>query len=241
MNREDDSQSSTHREVVDTQPKNFLSLKYGLFSILLIGIMVIPLFWHEPFNYLKTLVENDTRGGLLIYMFLMVVATVVAPITLAPLIPVAGAIFGPLVASIASIIAWEIGSGIAFIIARKYGRPAVRYFLSDKLLVWYQKIIPEKGEFWAIVFLRMMLPVDVLSYALGIVSTISFKKFMLATLIGIIPFSFIYTYAGKSAYSGDITGLVVVLLAGVLLFGITLYSYKYLRKNDTQTNNSSDT
>jgi len=37
--------------------------------------------------------------------------------------------------------------------------------------------------------LRMVLPVDILSYALGLFSNISFIRYMLATIIGVTPFS----------------------------------------------------
>ena len=58
-----------------------------------------------------------------------------------------------------------------------------------------EKLIPQRNIFLSVIFLRMAIPVDVLSYALGLFSSISFKLYFVATLVGVSPFAFIFSYS----------------------------------------------
>jgi len=76
--------------------------------------------------------------------------------------------------------------------------------------------IPEKNLFWSIVFLRMVFPVDVLSYVLGLFSRVKFGTYFWASLIGIIPFAFVLSYVGTmpvyyQIYSFMILALIIIL------------------------------
>ena len=64
----------------------------------------------------------------------------------------------------------------------------------------------------------MVLPVDILSYALGLFTTIKTWKYILATFIGVIPFAFIFSYAGMVNIYYQIGAFVLAAL--VLLLGV---------------------
>ena len=66
--------------------------------------------------------------------------------------------------------------------------------ISEKDIVKYHKYIPEDVNFWWVVFLRMVIPVDVLSCVVGLLTNMSLWKYTLATIISIAPFSFIFSY-----------------------------------------------
>jgi uncharacterized membrane protein YdjX (TVP38/TMEM64 family) len=132
--------------------------------------------------------------GMIFYVFITAIAVVIAPISTFPLIPIASIVWGYVVAAILSIIGWTIGAQIAFIIARRFGKPLVQKFISLEKLESFEKRIPEKNLFWSIVVLRMTVPVDILSYALGLFSKISYSKYFWATIIGVTPFAFIFSY-----------------------------------------------
>jgi uncharacterized membrane protein YdjX (TVP38/TMEM64 family) len=44
----------------------------------------------------------------------------------------------------------------------------------------------------------MAVPVDVLSYAIGLFTTVSWRVYTAATLIGIMPFAFIFSYTSAA-------------------------------------------
>ena len=109
---------------------------------------------------------------------------------------------------------------IAFCLARKYGIPLIEKFVSMEKITQIENKVPEKNVFWSIVFLRMVLPVDVLSYALGLFSKISKKKYVLATLIGISPFAFAFAYLGRLPIYYQIAAFstgILIFLSGWLI------------------------
>ena len=71
-----------------------------------------------------------------------------------------------------------------------------------------------------IVFLLRLLPVvsfDVISYGAGL-TKMSLKKFSLATVIGMIPLTFIYNYFGSIFVFGKGLTVILGLLMVVLFF-----------------------
>ena len=93
-----------------------------------------------------------------------------------------------------------------------------------KLVEEIEKMIPDEHIFWSLVFLRIALPVDVLSYALGALTTIRLRVYLLATLIGIVPFAFIFAYAAKVSIEYQI-------IAGAIGFSFVIIAYrKFIQK-----------
>jgi uncharacterized membrane protein YdjX (TVP38/TMEM64 family) len=81
----------------------------------------------------------------------------------------------------------------------------------------YRKYVSKDIDFWTVVMLRLLMPVDILSYALGLFSAISFQRYMLATVIGITPFAFIFAYTGEALISEQYVGAIILALAGIAL------------------------
>lgn len=160
--------------------------------------------------------------GVIAYIGSAILATVLAPVSATPLIPIASQLWGPVLSAIYSIIGWMIGAMIAFWIARRYGYERVRRLVKIQKLQRYLSYIPEKNLFWTVVFMRIVLPVDILSYALGLFSTMSLWSYALATLVGITPFAFIFAY---TAHLPLWLQAIALLCIGVALF----ISYQKMR------------
>ena len=167
------------------------------------------------------LIENYLKNkplALPIYLLITILAIVLAPITIIPLMPIATMLWGPFYAGFISLIGLSIGSIIAFIIARKYGKPLLIKFLDIGKMQRIENYLPKENVFWTIVLLRITIPADILSYALGLFSKISLARYTLATLIGIIPFAFIYSYIGAIPAFYQIITLtisLIIILAGI--------------------------
>jgi uncharacterized membrane protein YdjX (TVP38/TMEM64 family) len=190
-------------------------------GILLIVVVFIltSVFVQQNLDLVREFIDAGIIS-ILIYIFVLIVATVVAPISAVPLIPVAVSVWGWFLAAIFNIIGWTLGSLIAFLLARKYGVPLVKKFVSLKRIERFEKYIPEKNVFWGIVFLRMAVPADILSYVLGLFSRIKFKTYALATLIGVSPFAFIFAYVGSLPFYLQLIALLiglVFILIGLLI------------------------
>ena len=77
-----------------------------------------------------------------------------------------------------------------------------------------KRYIPQ-DVFWSIVVLRLVMPMDLLSYLLGLFTHISWGKYAAATALGVTPPAFLLAYLGKLPHAYDIFafgigGVVVV-------------------------------
>ena len=181
------------------------------------------MFWDIASHFSPEQIKKwlDSAGNLapLLYISIMAGAVVISPIPSLPLDIAAGAFFGPLLGTVYSVIGALIGAVISFMTARLLGREFIERFLgghvnfcetcSDKLLT-------------KIVFFSRLLPFvsfDVISYGAGL-TKMSLKKYSLATLLGMIPLTFIYNYSGSALVFGKgltfILGLIMVVLFFVM-------------------------
>lgn len=191
---------------------------FDIVSTIVVLLVIFVIAWNVPFETIKLFISQNQILGGMIFVFMMVLSTVIPPITIFPLIPFVGVVLGPFITMIYSIVGWTIGSVVAFIIARQYGRPFLAKYVSlDKIDEWENKI-PENNEFVVLVVLRMITPVDVLSYAMGMFCRICLWKYTLASFIGVIPFSFVLAYGYDIVLLRNKTILFVV--GGVLLIAI---------------------
>lgn len=168
-------------------------------------------------------VENGLSKVL--YVLVTIFAIVVAPVSTVPLVPLASHLWGWAITGVLSVIGWAIGAQIAFLLARRFGKPFVEKIFSFKKLHAFENYFTKKNLFWTVVFLRMIIPVDILSYALGLFSEIKSRPFFFATLIGITPFAFIFAYAGNLSIRLQIIILVEVLV----VFGLAYIVQKVIR------------
>ena len=78
--------------------------------------------------------------------------------------------------------------------------------------------------FLTVVFFRMVIPVDGLSYFLGLFSKMSFKSYTLATVIGITPFALVFAYAGGLNIYYQIGALAIAFL--IFLIAVLIGNYR---------------
>lgn len=178
---------------------------------------------------LGTLADKQGVAGIIGYVGVTVIAVVAAPLSSLPLMPVATTMWGPVVAALTSIVGWILGSLVAFWIARTYGRVVVGRLMSLDRIDTVSKRILGNRHLPMLILLRMVVPVDILSYALGLTTTVSLRNYIIATCIGVIPFAFVFAYASSLPILPQISMLVGV--CGVL----AIVYIRIFRKRDTIT------
>ncbi len=154
--------------------------------------------------------------GMIIYVLLNISAVVVAPVTVLPMIVIAVGMWGIGISVFLTVLGWTAGSIIAFLLARKFGIPIVEKLISLEEIHALEEKAKIGNSFWSVLVLRMVVPVDVLSYALGLFSRIGFWSYTFATVLGIIPFCFVFAYLGEVPYVYQVV-LGLVFLIGVLI------------------------
>jgi uncharacterized membrane protein YdjX (TVP38/TMEM64 family) len=173
---------------------------------------------------IKAYIDTHEMWAKVVYIASAYLATVIAPISATPLIPIASMAWGPLHAALYSIIGWTSGSMTAFWLARKYGFKRIRKIVKLNNIQKYAERFPKKNVFWTVVLLRLVMPVDILSYAVGLFSTMTLHHFTLATLLGITPFAFLFSYAVEFPLWAQ---MLVFIFTGILV----AYGYKKVKNS----------
>ncbi len=195
-----------------------LNIKTVLFLLLLIAIISSQFLWDAASYFSPDKIQEWLAdAGIfapLFYILVMAAAVVISPIPSLPLDIAAGAFFGPVQGTIYSVAGALLGAVISFLIARLLGRELIERFLgghvnfcescSNRLLT-------------KVVFFSRLLPVvsfDVISYGAGL-TKMSLKHFSLATLLGMIPLTFLYNYSGSVLVFGR--GMAFLLGIGMVV------------------------
>jgi uncharacterized membrane protein YdjX (TVP38/TMEM64 family) len=166
---------------------------------------------------LRALVAALDPWGPLVIIGLMTIAVVVSPIPSAPVAVAAGAAYGHFWGMAYVLIGAEAGAIVAFSIARFVGGDAVQRWFGDRVRLGR---IGSQNALMGIVFVSRLLPFvsfDVVSYAAGL-TALSFWRFALATLVGIVPASFVLAHLGGEMAQGEADrALVAILVLGALV------------------------
>lgn len=183
----------------------------------IIASVVLGFLFSDAIQSLRDPIHAHPVLGIGIFMGVLIVVTVFPFVTSLPLLPVAGAVWGFLLGGLYATAAWWVGGLIAFLIARRFGRPVLQKYISFRKLDMWEEQIPEDVGFWGIVFSRILLPPSVSSYVVGLMRHISISRFALASFIGGIPISFLLVGLGSTVASGSFTTFIICSLFIVLV------------------------
>ena len=179
----------------------------------------------EVFKPERLAAALDSFGALapLVLILCMALSVVIPPIPSLPFDLAAGAAFGPFLGAVYAVIGAEIGAIVSFLIGRAVGQETMSRLLKADL-VFCQKCTDH--QLMGMVLFARLIPVfsfDVISYGAGL-TNISLRTFALATLVGMTPATFAFTYLGSSVVSAQWP----LIALGVLMAGLFLASPKLL-------------
>jgi uncharacterized membrane protein YdjX (TVP38/TMEM64 family) len=184
------------------------------------GLLLSALFLVRTYaNGIRAFIDVHDFWGVFLYFVLNIVDAVIAPGATLPLIPVAVRVWGRVGAALVTTAGWTAGSLLAFLLARRWGYPIVRKLTSIHRVQSMRRYIPE-DLFWSIVLVRLVFPMDVISYVLGLFTEMTWSKYALATALGLTPAAFLLAYLGKLPNAYELISLGVggaVVIATVFL------------------------
>ncbi len=172
------------------------------------GAMAIIMNRAELHDHIKQL----GAWGPLLVIGLMVLAILVSPIPSAPIALAAGAAYGHVWGTFYVLLGAEIGALAAFGLARWLGGETLRRWFGDRLSVG---LLGSQNALTGIVLVSRLLPFvsfDIISYAAGL-TPLSFLRFAIATLIGVMPASFLLAYFGGEMATGESDRIMISVLA----------------------------
>lgn len=153
--------------------------------------------------------------------FLMILASILAPIPQFLITLSNAAIFGWIGGVALSWSSSMVGAALCFIIARYLGRDVVEKFVSKKVLDSSDEYFQKYGKHTILVCrLLPFVSFDLISYSAGL-TRMKFIPFFVATGIGQLPATIVYSYFGGN-FSG---GARLIFISLMLLFAISIIIY----------------
>lgn len=202
------------------------------------------MFSSGDFMVIREFVESYGVYAAVVSFFLMIFQSVAAPLP-AFLITFANAnLFGWWKGAILSWTSAMAGAAVCFFIARILGRDVVEKLTSRSGLEQIDEFFERHGRL-SILIARLLpfISFDIVSYAAGLTS-MSFGAFMVATGIGQLPATIVYSYVGGMLTGGArllVTGLLILFaLSGLVVLIRQVYTERTKRKARTdspETNN----
>jgi uncharacterized membrane protein YdjX (TVP38/TMEM64 family) len=201
-------------------------------SIIILALLLYSYFSHGAFYNLFNLDADSAVSflsqykvwAIIIYILIMILEVVLAPIHPFLLYVIGGILFGPLVATIFAVVGGIIGGIIAFYIAKRWGRKWVESKVPEGKRKTFDKFSKKYGG-WAMFLLRLnpLTSTDLWNYIAGI-SKIGFWPYIIGTTFGLIPATIIQVYLGIPIKNNPILfkiliiAIVLYLIIGILLF-----------------------
>ncbi len=199
-----------------------------LIALSLIGLITFWLMYRynifEKFQdgtQIKLFVESYGVTGPIIIILLMVTAILVSPLPSAPIAIAAGAAYGHLWGGITVLTGSVAGATAAFLIARYLGFEYVEKIAKNHLP---EKFYNSQNTLTAIVLVSRLMPFlsfDIISYAAGL-TPLRFWRFLIATVIGILPASFFLAHVGSELATNELDRIALAL---AVLAGLTGLSF----------------
>lgn len=158
----------------------------------------------------------------------MAVAIVFSPVPSAPIALAAGAVYGRTWGTVYAVVGAEIGALVAFGLARKLGRPFVARILPGHLL---EEDDGDGRSQWLLaggVLVARLVPFisfDAVSYLAGL-TRLRLPLFAGATLVGMIPMTFLFAHLGGAMTAEEEPLRVLNLLALLGVAGLIWAGWK---------------
>jgi uncharacterized membrane protein YdjX (TVP38/TMEM64 family) len=171
----------------------------ALGAVIFVGLGVWQ--WEWDVSWLEAWIRQHQWLGAGMYVLAAAASVVLLPFSSLPLLPLATRSYGVVPTALLSAAGWWAGCLIAFQIAR-FGRRYLERLTSLEAVDRFEQKVPDDVGFGGIVLLRMILPVDLVSFALGLLKRLRFATYAVASLIGILPFAFVWSYAGGELGAG---------------------------------------
>ena len=197
---------------------------------------IFKMFASGDFKVLRNFVESYGPYAVLVSFLLMILQSIAAPLP-AFLITFANAnLFGWWQGAILSWVSSMVGAAICFFIARILGRDVVEKLTSKTGIKQSDDFFKKHGRM-SILIARLLpfISFDIVSYAAGLTS-MSFGGFIVATGIGQLPATVIYSYVGGMLTGGAQMLVTALLILFALSALIVLFRQLYIERQKRNGN-----
>jgi uncharacterized membrane protein YdjX (TVP38/TMEM64 family) len=210
---------------------------HALFAIVLLLFLIIFFSIHHHFektcvilfagNLDRTikLIRSWGIAAPLMSILLMVTQAIVAPLPAFLVTAANGMIFGRFWGAAISWIGALLGALVSFYIARLFADVALRKVVRHQKAVEFIRQAGKKRGFYVIFFSRLIpfISFDIISYMAGL-SGIRPWAFILATALGMLPATIIYTFMGRQFLILEENSPILITVTVVFIFILIVFS-----------------
>ena len=198
----------------------------------------------ESLEDIKELILSWGAAAPVMSIILMTMQAVIAPLPAFLITAANGLIFGIYWGTVISWTGAMFGALVSFMMSRFFYNSFSKKVLKHKQGIEYIERLESKYGFMVILTARLLpfISFDLISYAAGL-STIKTRSFLIATGIGMLPATIIYTVFGSemeklNAYSGrlfsfSVLGVIALVMIWTFI-GIYKRKQKALNESDNQ-------
>ncbi|MDP7180539.1 MAG: TVP38/TMEM64 family protein [Candidatus Woesearchaeota archaeon] len=209
--------------------KNRKILKFVIAVIILVSLSI--LLWEPLISLLsntqkfKELILGYGMFSPLILIVFVILQVLIAPIPGQAIGLASGYIFGTALGTTYSMIGLIIGSYIAFVLSRRYGRPFVEKVVDKKILNKFDELCMKGGIFTIfLIFLFPATPDDAICFIAGL-TNIRIRTLVIVSAIGRLPGFLILNLMGDgiAAHNYETSLLLFALL---IIVSAVLFVYR---------------
>lgn len=202
--------------------KTAARVRLGAVVVVLIAIAVAASQLGLSRDGIESFIESAGPWGPVVYVVVYALLTVAFfPVSIVTVL--GGVIFGSVQGTILTVIGATIGAMGSFIIGRRLGRSAVASLAGQRVTA-IDEWLTSRG-FVAMLYARLLpiFPFNALNYIAG-VTGLRLREYVLATFVGIIPGTFVFTSLGGNVddktspqFLGSLAAIAVLLIVGPVL------------------------
>lgn len=227
-------------------PKDMLKVVIPTAIVLIMTVIIVIIYWDAIVGFfqnpeqIKQVVKQAGPWGPIVFIAVQFLQILIAPIPGQAVGFLAGALFGPWLGLLYSMIGAILGFTTVFVLAKLLGRPFVERFVKKEDLAKFDKLTKNAGPMVLfLIFLLPGFPDDAICYLAGL-SSLSVRTLVLVSIAGRFPgylaTSFLGAGVGGASVKLIVTVLVIVGLMGIIAYvkraDIKKYIERYLRDEE---------
>src|SRR3989344_5382101 len=203
-------------------------------GIVMAVVFLVPVFSGKYQALVAAAVATNPMHAFFIVAFARFLAIVIAPLPGQPVAFMSMAVMPWWQAWFANFAGADIGAIVAFLIARKFRAPVAARFTGLANLHAFESALSQRTRFWGFLGLRFVAAgaLDFFSYAAGL-TKISFRTFVLATVLADIPITLAFFYFGGMAAQYGVY-IMVTFIALFMVVSAVMGRY-FIKENEKRS------
>lgn len=191
-----------------------------LVTVFVILFLCIKYYPYLTPHHIRSFIEGKGVAAPVIFIAICIARPVLFFLPSMGLTVVGGLLFGALWGTIYVVIGGVFSTLVGYYVARWFGGDMIRKLVRSSTMVKEIVAWSKANGKNTVLYMRLFnLPWDMVSYWAGL-SGINFKDFYRASLIPLVPVSFLYTYFGSKVFTptspGFIISLAIMFIMGAL-------------------------